>query len=174
MNSKLTTYLVLGVVAATALYFVSKKLKDAAAAVGAAVNPLSDQNLAYRGVNAVGASVSGDNNFSLGGWIYDWVHPAYDPNAAGFDKNTPHVGNSTVSNPVKSSPSILPYSYKQAVIDTPTLLGTDRLFTPVPGYGSSGTWAESGVPGTAAGPSSPNYRSDPNVAFGTYPSLRLQ
>lgn len=47
----------------------------AASAVGTAVNPTSDQNLAYRGVNAVGASWSGDPNFSLGSWAYDVAPP---------------------------------------------------------------------------------------------------
>lgn len=45
-----------------------------------AVNPASDQNLAYRGVNAVGGAVSGDKNWSLGSWLYDATHPTYDPN----------------------------------------------------------------------------------------------
>lgn len=47
----------------------------AASAVGTAVNPTSDQNLAYRGVNAVGATVSGDPSFSLGSWAYDVAPP---------------------------------------------------------------------------------------------------
>lgn len=44
-------------------------------AVGAAVNPLSDQNIIYRGVNAVGGVVSGQaDDFSLGTWLYNMTH----------------------------------------------------------------------------------------------------
>lgn len=45
------------------------------------LNPTSDQNLAYRGVNGVGAAVTGDQGFSLGSYIYDLFHDEYDPNA---------------------------------------------------------------------------------------------
>lgn len=48
-----------------------------------AVNPTSDSNLAYKGVNAVGDQLDdGQDNdsFSLGSWLYDMTHP-YD----GFD-----------------------------------------------------------------------------------------
>lgn len=70
----------LAVVAIGAAYLLARKagatVSDAAAAVGTAVNPVSDQNLAYKGVNAVGSAVTGDQSFSLGGWIYDLTHPA--------------------------------------------------------------------------------------------------
>lgn len=63
------------VVAGAVVYFLfGSKLKAAAAAVGTAVNPTSDRNLAYRGVNAVGAAITGRDSFSLGSWIYDKVH----------------------------------------------------------------------------------------------------
>lgn len=34
-------------------------------------NPASDQNLIYRGVNAIGGAATGSNDFSLGSWLYD-------------------------------------------------------------------------------------------------------
>ncbi len=49
-------------------------IKRALAATADAVNPASDQNLAYRGVNAVGAAISGRDSFSLGSWVYDLFH----------------------------------------------------------------------------------------------------
>jgi hypothetical protein len=49
---------------------------DAAGAVGQAVNPTSDRNLAYRGVNAVGGAVTGDASFSLGSWLWEKLNPA--------------------------------------------------------------------------------------------------
>lgn len=51
-----------------------KGLKAGLSAVGTAINPTSDRNLAYRGVNAIGAAVSGRDSFSLGSWIYDLTH----------------------------------------------------------------------------------------------------
>lgn len=44
--------------------------------VQTSLNPGSSQNLIYRGVNAVGGSVTGSKDFSLGSWIYDLVNPA--------------------------------------------------------------------------------------------------
>ena len=72
--------LALGVV----VYLIGRQLKGAAgaaaAAVGQAINPGSDKNLAYRAVTAVGAAASQDEGWTLGGWLYDVTHPAYDPN----------------------------------------------------------------------------------------------
>lgn len=62
-------------VAGTLYFLFGKQIKDAAAAAANAVNPTSDKNLAYRGVNAVGEVLSGDESFSLGSWLYDVTHP---------------------------------------------------------------------------------------------------
>ena len=59
-----------------ALYLYAKRKQ-----IGAAVNITSDQNLAYKGVNAVGAAVTGDTSFSLGSWLYDLTHKASDINS---------------------------------------------------------------------------------------------
>ncbi len=104
------------------------------------------------------SNASGGTLASLGAWFsaaQQLVSGAYDPNAAGYDRNTPAYNPAVVSNPVSPSPAILPYSYKQATIDVPSLLGTDDLFTPGPG--SAGGYAESGDPGTAAGPTAYSY-----------------
>lgn len=58
------------------------KIKQGADKVGDAVgkvitedlNPVSDQNLAYRGVNAIGSAITGNSDFSLGSWIYGITH----------------------------------------------------------------------------------------------------
>lgn len=42
-----------------------------AATVGGWVNPLSDQNLAYQGVNEAGRAYTGDNAWTLGGAVYE-------------------------------------------------------------------------------------------------------
>ncbi|WP_295797418.1 hypothetical protein [uncultured Microbulbifer sp.] len=44
-------------------------------AIGQALNPTSDQNIAYKGVNAVGSTVTGEDDFSLGVWLYEKTHP---------------------------------------------------------------------------------------------------
>jgi hypothetical protein len=40
-----------------------------------AINPASSNNLAYKSVNAVGGAVTGNENFSLGAWLYEVTHP---------------------------------------------------------------------------------------------------
>lgn len=79
LNTKAGAYAAVVVVGVVALYFVGKKLAtvgtEAAAAVGRAVDPTSDQNVVYRGVNRVGEVLTGDEGFSLGSWIYDVFNP---------------------------------------------------------------------------------------------------
>jgi hypothetical protein len=54
-------------------------LPGAAAAVGAAVDPTNPNNLAYSGVNKVVGALTGDQNETLGGWLYDLTHPSVNP-----------------------------------------------------------------------------------------------
>lgn len=79
LNTKAGAYAVVTIIAGVAIYLVAKKLggaaADAAQAVGDAINPTKDTNLAYRGTNAIGAAITGDDSFSLGSWIYDVLHP---------------------------------------------------------------------------------------------------
>jgi hypothetical protein len=39
------------------------------------VNPLSRNNVAYKSVNAVGEVLTGDDDFSLGVKIWEWMNP---------------------------------------------------------------------------------------------------
>lgn len=39
------------------------------------VNPSSDKNVVYTGVNNVVGGITGDKNDTLGGIIYDWLNP---------------------------------------------------------------------------------------------------
>jgi hypothetical protein len=77
-NSRSGHTLIVTVVGGVAVYLITKHLLPK---VGEAVNPLSDQNLAYKGTNAVGAALTGDPSWSLGSWLYDRFNPPYDPNA---------------------------------------------------------------------------------------------
>jgi hypothetical protein len=77
LDSKAAQYAVFGVVGLLAAWFVYRKLGD----VLNAVNPLNRDNVIARGVNDIGGAITNDENFTLGGWIYDVTHPTYDPNA---------------------------------------------------------------------------------------------
>jgi len=49
--------------------------KKQAAAVAQSVNPVSDQNVFYKGAGAVTGAVTG-SQLPLGTQIYDWLHPS--------------------------------------------------------------------------------------------------
>lgn len=67
------------VVVLVVLWYAKNKVSQAAGAVGDVLthelNPASDQNLVYSGISGLGASVSGKDDWTLGGWIYDVTHP---------------------------------------------------------------------------------------------------
>lgn len=70
-----------GLAGAAGAYFLGKYIiKDATGEVAQTMdrnlNPTKDTNLAYRGVNSIGAALTGDGEFRLGGWLYDILHPA--------------------------------------------------------------------------------------------------
>lgn len=82
----------------------------------------------------------------LGRGLSSWFGGgAASPAAIAPDRNTPYLGDGQITNPVYPSPAVLPYSYKQQVIDTPVLLGTDSLFTPSGGAGSTGSYSDQGT-----------------------------
>lgn len=67
--------------ALAAAYYVYKLKQSAEQAVEAVktviqedINPASSKNIAYSGVNSIGAKLTGDDSFSLGGWVYDKLH----------------------------------------------------------------------------------------------------
>jgi hypothetical protein len=73
-------YLIAGaaVAAVVALVLIQRVAKGAAQVaqdVGHAVDPTNQDNIFNRGVTAVGKSVTGKDNWSLGTQIYDWLHP---------------------------------------------------------------------------------------------------
>lgn len=61
-----------------AAYLVVKAkraISDTAAAVVPYIDPTDANNVAYHTVNAVGGTLTGQKDFSLGSWIYDVTHP---------------------------------------------------------------------------------------------------
>ena len=79
------TLVAIGIGAAVLLYLFKKQAAAAVAAVGNAVNPTSQTNVANVGVNALvnaiaNPSGAANKDTSLGSEIYDMLHTAYDPN----------------------------------------------------------------------------------------------
>ena len=70
-NKQFYTLVVIGGVAA---YLLKEGIGNAVVRAGDAVNPVNPDNIFYGGVNAVGGALSGDDNFSLGSWIFDKVN----------------------------------------------------------------------------------------------------
>lgn len=68
-----TTLIVAGV-AVVGLWYLKRQgvqtVKDAANAV----NPVNPDNVFARGVNSVGGAIAGEEDWSLGSWIYDLTH----------------------------------------------------------------------------------------------------
>ena len=70
--------LIVGGVALLGVYFVSrmaaKKAVEVAGNVGEAIDPTNSENIFYSGANAVGESITGDEDWTLGGAIFEAVH----------------------------------------------------------------------------------------------------
>lgn len=95
VSADLLIKLALGAAVIGVLYYAAKRATDGAAAVGGwvadaassvgtALNPTSDQNIAYTGINAVGGAIvsdpqgpgkNADGSWTLGGFLYDITHP---------------------------------------------------------------------------------------------------
>jgi hypothetical protein len=74
INSKAGVVVSVGAVFAVLSYVAAKKAKETINDVGYAINPVNNNNVFAGGVDAIGASVSGDKNFKLGNWIYEKLH----------------------------------------------------------------------------------------------------
>lgn len=69
LNNK--QFFFLAAVAAVGVGYLYMKRKD----IGNAINPVSDKNLAYTGTNAVGQAIAGDENWTLGTWMFEVLNP---------------------------------------------------------------------------------------------------
>ncbi len=59
------------------LIYTAVKIGGAKKAVAAGIdkiNPASSNNFVNQGVESIGAKLTGDKDFTLGGWAYDWSH----------------------------------------------------------------------------------------------------
>jgi hypothetical protein len=73
-NSKAAAVLAVGIVGGVGVWYVKKQAKEAIDIVGDAINPISETNIFNRGVNSVVQTLTGKENQTLGGWIYDVTH----------------------------------------------------------------------------------------------------
>jgi hypothetical protein len=133
---KTGTVVALVAAAAVGLYLLMKRnaVAQQQLSLGSVGNAAHSRDITAGGI----ASVLGSAIPSLSKW-FGGTSPS--PASVPLDPNTPWNGNATWSNPVQSSPAVLPYSYKQQNIDTPGLLGTNDLFTP--STGSTGAYSDS-------------------------------
>ena len=74
---KLNTNKIIGYGAAGLVVFLGgrKIIKEALGDAGQAINPVNNNNIFKRAVDAVGGAVSEDESWTLGGWVYDITHP---------------------------------------------------------------------------------------------------
>lgn len=97
VSGDLVIKLALAAAAAGALYYVYKKASGALPDALNYVNPLSDQNAAYQGTNAVldslvsedGPGRNADGSVTLGGWLYDVFNPSTAAQIKNITKPTP-------------------------------------------------------------------------------------
>lgn len=73
LNLGASGVLAVAVVAVGALLYF--KGRGAVAAAVDAVNPASSTNLVNRGVSSIGAAISGDDDWTLGGQLFEWFSP---------------------------------------------------------------------------------------------------
>lgn len=80
MSGKIYMGIGVGLVAVVAVVYLTRRagaaVADAAAVVGDKINPYSSTNFLYDNViGGLGRTLSGNENWSLGNWIYDLTHP---------------------------------------------------------------------------------------------------
>jgi len=78
MNTKVGAVAAVGILGAGAIWYTKKKTGEALEVVGDAINPISQNNIFNRGVNAIVQNLTGNENQTLGGWIYDITHEESD------------------------------------------------------------------------------------------------
>jgi hypothetical protein len=79
-NTKVGMVVALSAIAGLAVYVAGKQVVETVGDVGNAINPVNDNNVFAVGVDSVGAKLTGDVDFKLGGWLYDKMNDKYDPN----------------------------------------------------------------------------------------------
>lgn len=97
VSGDLVVKLALGLAVAGALWYVYRKASGALPGALDYINPMSDQNAAYQGTNAVldslvsddGPGRNADGSITLGGWLYDIWNPGTNARINDMLKPTP-------------------------------------------------------------------------------------
>lgn len=99
MKMSLTDYaLIAGAVAVGySIYKTSQAIDVVSDVVTNDLNPASNENIVNKGVSKVGAEISGNPNWTLGGWIYDVTHPKEDLKPNNPQSNVEAVVGNTVN-----------------------------------------------------------------------------
>ena len=82
MSTKAKDIAIIGALGLATIYVLSMLVGREVKQAANAVNPLNNDNIFARGVDAIGDIVTdgeNDNDFSLGSWIYDVTHPSVYP-----------------------------------------------------------------------------------------------
>lgn len=74
LNSKVAVVGAVTVATLITAYLIKAQAQKAAGAALESINPLNNDNIFSSGVDAVGAKLSGNKYWSLGGWIYNITH----------------------------------------------------------------------------------------------------
>lgn len=84
-SDKVLLYGGVAVLGLVVIAYAAKKAGQGAAAVGSALNPVSDQNIFYKAANAV-LNVFTQSGDTIGTWLYGVTH-SYDPTAPAKPSN---------------------------------------------------------------------------------------
>lgn len=79
LNTKAGMVVAAGATVLVLAYFAEKKIRAVSTEVVDAIDPTDPDNIFATGVDNVGASLTGNENFKLGAWVYDLFHDPIQP-----------------------------------------------------------------------------------------------
>ncbi|MGV2873498.1 hypothetical protein [Colwellia sp. E150_009] len=74
LDTKTGMVLAIGAVGAVAIYLFNESISNTINNAGQSINPTNQDNIFNQGVLAVGRNITGNEHWTLGGWIYDITH----------------------------------------------------------------------------------------------------
>jgi len=115
MKLTFNNYVTLGAIFAggVVLYKANKAGQAIKETVSKDLNPASNENIINKGVSSVGASISGNENWSLGGWIYDITHPESKAVETEIDKPSVDFLSGGTNGVITGFDDIAPQTYEE-------------------------------------------------------------
>jgi hypothetical protein len=74
LNSNVGVVTVIALIGGGVLYYGARKAADAVETTVNGISPTNPDNIFASGVDSVGSVLTGNDNFKLGGWIYEKIH----------------------------------------------------------------------------------------------------